>query len=154
MTRAAQRHAFLQKSMEEIEKKRSDDPAGSVRKSPAVVEAMRQFDSHKPETYRSVADAQLAAQAELGIPAENRSPIPKSMALQMAAPLWHALPGQEDGTVQAVAQHFEKMFGPKWPEAIIYAMATHSENQVIKQDVANVIRRVLKGQPISRAEAR
>jgi len=154
MTRAVQRQAFLQKSMEEIEKQRREDPAGAVQEIARRHASDAPVRSEQARDYRSVANASLAAQAELGIPAEYRSPIPKSMALQMAAPLWHALPGQEADTAQAVAERFEKMFGQDWPEAITYAMATHSENQAIKQDVANVIRRVLKGQPISRTEAR
>jgi GH24 family phage-related lysozyme (muramidase) len=154
MTRAAQRQAFLQKSMEEIEKKRRDDPAGAVRKSPAVTQALAQYDPQKPETYRSVADAQLAAQADLGIEPAYRSPITKDMALQLTAPIWHALPGQEKEAVQKATETFEKMFGRNWPEAFTYALGTHREDQAVKEAAANVIHRFLKGEPVGPTEAR
>ncbi len=153
MTRAVQRQAFLQKSMEEIEKKRRDDPAGAVVRSPAVVEALKQYDSQNPASFRSVADARLAAQAELGIPEENRSPITKDEALEMIAPVWRALPGQERDVVAAAVERFEKMFGPDWPQAFTYALRTHSEDQAVKEAAAGFIRRALKGRA-TQADAR
>jgi hypothetical protein len=154
MTRAAQRYAFLQKSMEEIEKKRRDDPGGAVARMPAVTEALRKYDLMKPETFRSVANATLAAQEMLGIPAEYRSPMTKDLALQMTASLRRILPGQERDTVGAVVERFEKMFGPDWPQAFTYALGVHSENQAVKEASAAVVRKYLKGQPVGPAEAR
>ena len=154
MARAVQRRDFLQKSMEEIEKKRRDDPAGAVSKVPAVVQAQAQYDPRQPETFRSVVDARLAAQEALGIEPANRSPITKDEALRETAPIWHALPGQETRVVRDVAARFEKMFGPDWPEAFTYALGTHREDLAVKEAAATVIRQFIKGQPVSPTEAR
>jgi hypothetical protein len=154
MTLAAQRQAFLEKSRQEIEKQRRDDPAGAVGKSPAVAEALRQYDPQHPETFRSVANARVAAQETLGIPVEYRSPITKDEALQMTAPLRRILPGQERDKVSEVVDRFDKMFGPDWPQAFTYAMGVHGESQAVKEAAAGVIRKYLKGQPVAPGEAR
>jgi hypothetical protein len=154
MTRAVERQAFLIKTMEEIEKKRRDDPAGAVAKSPAVIMALQQYDPQKPETFRSVADARLAAQAELGIPPEERSAIAKDEALEMIAPVWRALPGQERAAVVAAAARFETMFGPAWPQAFTYALRAHAVDAAVKEAAVAVIRKWLKGQQASDAAAR
>jgi hypothetical protein len=125
-----------------------------VRKSPAVTQALKQYDPQKPETFLSVAGARLVAQADVGIEPENRVPITKDEALRKTAPIWGALPGQREGEVRKAAERFEKMFGPDFPEAFTYALSVHTEDQAVKKAAASAIRKWLKGQPVGPTEAR
>jgi uncharacterized protein YcbK (DUF882 family) len=151
---AVKRHDRLQKSMDEVITKRRKDPAVAVAKDPAVVAALHQYDQNRPETFRPVAAARLAAQEHLGIPAEFRSPITHEEALQEAMPLWSALPGQEARTGTRVVERFMKMFGPNTDQALIYAVGAHHESETEKKIIAGLLRKVVEGRPITRPEAR
>jgi GH24 family phage-related lysozyme (muramidase) len=153
MERAVQRRDYLQKSMEQIEKQRRDDPAGAVAKIPGPLQALT-YDPQKPETFRPIASMRLALQAELGIEPESRVPITKEEALRETAPIWHALPGQEEGAVKAVAERLDKMFGPDFPQAFAYSLSIHREDQAVKEAAASVVKRWIKGQPVGPTEAR
>jgi len=110
--------------------------------------------NHPRAQARSVARARLATQEMHGIEPENRAPITKDEALRETAPIWRALPGQREGEVRKVAERFEKMFGPDFPEAFTYALSAHTEDQAVKKAAASAIRKWLKGQPVGLTEAR
>jgi hypothetical protein len=134
----------LQKEMDAVIAKRRKDPAGSVAKDPAVLDALKDYDPHRPETFRPVADARMAAQAQLGIEAQFRFPITREEAQLEAGPVYRALPGQETPILTAMMNRFRAMFGPKWPDAMAYALAQGHEDQASRDFAAATMMKFLK----------
>ena len=151
---AADRQDRLTKAMREIETQRREDPAGAVRKSPAVTGALAQYDPKKPETFRSVASARLAAQEQLGIEPEYRSPITKAEALQLTEPLRTMLPGQEREVLTQIGQKFEQMFGDEADPAFGYALRAQKIDAATSQLAARVMRKIALGQQLASGDAR
>jgi hypothetical protein len=150
----AARYDQLQKIICDITKDRRADPARAVADDPTVKAALAAYDPANPRTFVPVARARLAAQQQAGIEPQYQSPVTKEEALQLTAPLYRMLPGQEAATAMAVAKKFEETFGDNWPQALSYGLAQHSESLAAKEAVSVAVRKLLRGQPVTRPEAR
>lgn len=137
----------LRKYADELQKQRREDPAGSVTRLPAVKAVP--YDPRKPETFRAVAAARLAAQETLGIEPEYRSPITKAEALDLTIPLRTMLPGQERDTMMGVAKKFEAMFGDYSEQAFSYAMRAMKVDVETAQLAGRLAKKMALGQPIT-----
>lgn len=143
----------LRKGMAQIQTQRRDDPAGSVDRMPAVIEAQASYDQAKPETFAPVAAARLAAQDRLGIDPEYQSPISKTEALKLTTPLRTMLPGQERDTLTQIATTFQKMFGDNADKAFAYAIRAHKVDAETAQTAARVMRKLGLGQAVVPSDA-
>lgn len=149
----ARRQEDLGKAMHEIQVKRRDDPAGAVGRDATVVNALAGYDKNKPETFRPIAAARLAAQEALGIDEEYRSPISKDEALKLTAPLRTMLPGQERQVLTAMGQKFEQLFGPDAEHAFAYALRAHKVDAETAQTAARIMKKLGIGQELTTGEA-
>lgn len=145
----------MRKAADDIEKTRREDPASAADQMPAVKDALQTYDPKKPETFGLVATARMAAQEELGIDADYRSPITKSEALQMMKPVQQALPGLRAQALEETGAKFRNMFGDDAPRAFVYALrAMHLSGEVDIQAASGVIESLMKGRPITQQEQR
>ncbi len=140
---AAQRYERLRKTMDEIITNRRKDPAAAVAKDPTVMAALRHYDPRHPETFAPVAQARLAAQAQLGINPEFRFPLTREEGQREAGPIYRALPGQEAAAVTAVWNRFQAMYGIHAPDALAYAMAQGHEDQQSREYAAAIMTKFL-----------
>ena len=140
------------KAADAVRKQRATDPAGSVNDDPAVRQANEAYNAKDPETYKAVIDARMAAQGRAGIPVEAQSPITKSEASAMTAPLRQMLPGQEKQTVEAVVNQFKQVYGDKADQALAYALGVSRVDDETSQQVAGVLRKLAKGAVPTRQE--
>lgn len=150
---AAARQDNLGKAMHEIAVRRRDDPAGAVGRDATVVGALSGYDKNKPETFRPVAAARLAAQEALGIDPEYRSPITKDEALGLTAPLRTMLPGQERDTLTALGQKFQQLFGDDAERAFAYALRAHKVDAETAQTATNIVKKLWHGKEITAGDA-
>ena len=145
----------LKKYADALAVQRRDDPAGVVDRMPAVRDVKATYVPDRPETFKAVAQARLAAQEMLGIEEENRSPITKSEALALTKPLKLMLPGEEHRAIVQTYQQFEKMFGTEMaPDAFRYAVKAAKVASEGQAAAATVMQKVAKGMPLTRDEAR
>lgn len=149
----ARRQDDLGKAMREIQVKRRDDPAGAVGRDATVIGALSGYDKNKPETFRPVATARLAAQEALGIDPEYRSPITKDEALGLTAPLRTMLPGQERDTLMALGQKFQQLFGDDAERAFAYALRAHKVDTETAQTAARIIKKLGLGKEVTPGDA-
>ena len=134
-------------------KTRRDDPAGSIADDPAVKDALGQYDPQRPETFKPVAQARMAAQERAGLDEEYRSPITKQEALKLTAPLRTMLPGQERETLTQIGEKFQQMFGDDAETAFSYALRAHKVDAATSQIAARVMRKLNLGATPTPGEA-
>jgi hypothetical protein len=118
-----------------------------------VVAAYAGYDPRNPQSFGKVAAARLAAQENLGIDPEYRSPITKNEALALTEPLDVALPGQEAKVLGDTAAKFRDMFGAQAPQALAYALRARKVHGEVAQQAASVFGKLTRGEPLTREEA-
>jgi GH24 family phage-related lysozyme (muramidase) len=151
---AIDRHNKLIKEVATIQEARRNDPAGVVAKNPAVQAALGRYDEKNPESFKAVADARLAAQEQLGIDPEYRSPITKAEALKLMSPVQMALPGMKAEELEKVGTKYRAMFGDEATKAFIYSLrAIHVAGQAAA-DAEGVLKDLMSGKPLTQAERR
>lgn len=145
----------LRKYADALAVQRRDDPAGVVDRMQAVKDVKATYVPNRPETFKAVAQARLAAQEMLGIEEENRSPITKAEALALTKPLKLMLPGEEHKAIVQTYQQFEKMFGTEMaPDAFRYAVKAAKVASEGQAAAATVMQKIAKGLPLTRDEVR
>lgn len=149
---ASKNHDRLQKAYEFVQKQRREDPAGSVDQMPAIRDAFAKVDRNDPASFRNVVTARMAAQEQLGIPPEDRSPISKTEALRLTEPLARMLPGQEQDTLEKVGAQFRDLLGPQAPQAFAYALSLRHQRGQAGVAAASVLSNIAAGNPITRHE--
>lgn len=145
----------LREYADKLQKQRLEDPGGTVLRQAPVREAAAQYDPKRPETYRPVAEAMLAAQERLEIDPENRAPMPKAMALELTMPLMRALgPAQQLQALQELGVKFRAMFGENAGLALGYAMRARSIHGELAENAAALMGELAQGKPLTSAEKR
>jgi hypothetical protein len=138
---------------EEHIESRVSDPAGSVSESPLVKEAMKGFNARDPKTWKPLIDARLAAQDQVGIPEDRRSPITKDEASALAEPLRMAMPGQERQVLAEIATTTKEQFGEHADKAFEFVLRANR----VRKETALIATRIAKklglGQKPTREDA-
>lgn len=139
-TAAATRYDSLQKAINEVDKNRNLDPAGSVDQSDVVKAARATVKPDTPNGSQIIIDARMQAQEQIGIPEDARSPITRAEALRLTTPLNSMLPGTEREILTEMGEQFKKMFGDKADKAFAYALRIHK----VDKETAVMAARVTK----------
>lgn len=145
-------YSALTEKVDELRKLRMEDPARSVASSPTVRAALTNFDEKNPKAWQDLANARLAAQEAAGI--EDASPITRQEALALTVPLRRMLPGQEKETLTEIAQAMQERFGDNADLAFSYALRAHKVEAQTAQQAARILKRIIRGDAVTTADAR
>ena len=152
--RSIQNRERLQKTVDAIQKQRLENPAGVVDNMPVVQEAFRRVDPKNPATFRDVVVARMQAQAELGIPPENRSPISLPEAQKAMLPVQQALPGMKAAALEKTASEFRTLYGNEAPRAFVYALRAIKISGEAAMQAEGVLMNLSEGRPLTQDEQR
>lgn len=144
----------LRTGADKLKQERQNDPAGAVSRMEPVMEATKGYDPKKPETFGPLAAARMAAQEQLGIPAENQSPITKREAEAFMKPLMLALPGQKMDALEKIGVQFRGMFGDNADRAFLYGLRVMKVQGEVAASAEGVLRSLSEGKPLTEAERR
>lgn len=136
----------LRDTAEKVRQMRIDDPANSVSNDPTVLEASKSGDRG------ALIAARLAAQERAGIPEDGQSPITKSEALAISAPLRRVLPGQEREVLTSIADDLKKQYGEHAEAAFEYVVRSVRTDAATSQAAARILRKLAFDEPVSSGE--
>lgn len=150
----------VQENVDQVRKRRLEDPALSVEDDPAVKSAKAAISTAAlhPEAaagaQQNYYNAVLAAQARAGVPEDAQSPITKDRALALTAPLRRMLPGQEREVLSDLAEQFKTEFGPKADMAFEYAMRANKMSAEATQVAVRVMKKLALGETPDPSDAK
>jgi GH24 family phage-related lysozyme (muramidase) len=144
----------LRKGADALKQERLNDPAGAVSRMAPVMDATKGYDKNKPETFAPLAAARMAAQEQLGIPAENQTPITKREAEAFMKPLMLALPGQKMDALEKIGVQFRGMFGDNADRAFLYGLRVMKVTGEVAAGAEGVLRSLSEGKPLTESERR
>lgn len=130
----------LTKAAVQVQQQRAEDPAGSVNTTGAVKEAFQFYNPQKPESFKPVIAARIAAQERLEIPPEVQTAITESEAKQFAATLKPVTkegtpPQNQEEVINGVVDRVKAKYGDHAQEA----MARILYHVTMKKDASEVL---------------
>lgn len=137
-----EREAFRQARARaiEISQQRIEDPALAVESHPAV-QAVRRADPNTPGFARALADARMSAQADLDIPEQDRTPLPRNVGITEITRIANAPDGQILQMVTETTRRWENEIGP---DNARRAMEHAVSSYVRSDDARRTINRALR----------
>lgn len=139
----------LRKAAVNLQKERREDPAGAVSRIPSVIQAYSQYNENNPESFKPVAAARLAAQEQMGIEPELRTPITRAEALKLTQPLKTMLPGDQKEVLTQIGQKFQRMFGDEAERAFAYALRAQKVDAETAQVASRLVKKLTNNQPLT-----
>jgi hypothetical protein len=144
------------KRADDLREQRDVDPARSVTDFPEVKEAARAAGEapDDPGAIQALARARLDAQAKIGVPESQRSPITKAEARVLMAPV-KGLEGKS--LVEAMVSvngKLEQLYGPYARAVGVAAVEQIVHNRELAEAVETQINRAFNGLPASSAQQR
>lgn len=173
-------HGKAEAAWKKIKEARLKDPAGSVAKSPEVMQAAERIRAVNPEVSLAqdengelvlstrdgsvpptrateiMLDARMEAQARMGIPSYQRKVLTKREAEQLLdMPADQGLLSERDFTrkLRAAADRSEQMYGPQYGRpAFESAVALHIKGKEHREEAAGLITKMIKGEAVKQRD--
>lgn len=144
------------KRVEKLRELRNTDPAGSVARTPGVTEASKAVREapDDPDAVQNLARARIDAQAKIGIPEAQRSPITKAEAKMILAPIKGLEGKARNDALRETYASVERQYGPYARSVMVSAIdhAIHSKEQA--DEVEGLLHKSMQGLPVTAADQR
>lgn len=139
-----------------IRELRENDPASAVSDLPEVKQAtlVLRENPENPEAIQNLARARVDAQAKVGIPEQLRTPITKSEARVLMAPLKN-LEGKalQEGFTDVHAK-LQEQYGPYARAAAVTAIEYAVKSKDMAEEIEGLVSKALSGQRVTSADQR